>query len=245
MGMVKPPKLPKEALKHLSSFYEERIDIHDKLRSCEDRGNAILKAVLKDLKGRVVLDLGCGSGHLTIPFSRKAKLVYALDNCRPMLRGLRRRIRSGKIRNIRVLESGYGRMPLPRESVDVVFSCWSFPAHSKNWERDFKEARRVLKRDGKIILVDTYSGGEFYRIKKKVQDPEFFSVIKKFRSGLHKWLLSKGFRYKVLNIVNEFGSKRNVEKLCAPFFGYEMATYLLARDRTGFRMQVSVFYWQK
>lgn len=162
-----------------------------------------------------------------------------------MLGALRKRIRAGKIRNIKVLESGYGRIPLPRESVDVVFSCWSFPSHSDNWERDLGEVKRVLKRGGKIILVDNYPGGEFYRIKKKTLEPEFFSKMTSFTNGLRKWLVSKGFRYNVITILDEFGSKKNVEKLCAPFFGYELATYLLARDRTGFRIQLSVFYWKK
>jgi len=251
MTKIKPPKLPKEVLKNLHKVYAKKAEIYDRLSKCEDYNNDILKTILKDVdfENKIVLDLGVGTGKFSIPLALKTKLIYALDQSKPMIRILRRKIKAKKIRNIKILESGFGKIHLPKESVDIVLSVWSFPAHSKNWEKEFKEVKRVLKKDGKIILVDNYYGsGEHIKIKKKtlkVTNPFMYSQLDKFSRNLHKWLISKGFKYKVINTLVNFGSKRNVEKICVHFFGYETAVYLLARDKTSFNMKVSIFYGEK
>lgn len=247
MIKVRPPRFPNVALKNLGKIYDQSAEMYERLSRCQDSRNDILKFILKkaDLKNKVVLDMGAGSGKLSIPMALKAKQIYAMDISKPMLKILRRKIKSKKMKNIRVLESGYSNIPLPNESVDLIVSLWSFPAHSSSWERDLKEARRVLKKGGEIILIDSNYGGEYQRIKKKVKDPEFTSKLTEFNKNMHKWLASKGFRYSIIKTLSEFGSKRNVEKACGPFFGYEISTYLLARDRTSFHLNISVFYWKK
>ncbi len=251
MAKIKPPKLPKEVLLHLYKVYAEKAEVYDKLSRCEDYNNDILKNILKDVdfKNKVILDLGAGTGKFSIPLTSRAKLVYALDQSKPMIRILRRKIKVKKIKNIKILEAGFEKIPLPKESVDVILSVWTFPAHSKNWETDLKEVKRVLKKDGKIILVDSYYGsGEHIKIKKKtlkVTNPVLYSQLDKFSRFLHKWLISKGFKYKVINTLVNFSSKRNIEKLCPHFFGYQTAVYLLVRDKTTFNMKVSIFYGEK
>jgi ubiquinone/menaquinone biosynthesis C-methylase UbiE len=242
MGKTKPG-LPEEALQHLMSFYAENAETYEELSRREDYNNEIPKALSNavDLKGSIVLELGAGTGRFALEVSKKAKLVYALDMVKPMLSILRKKMRKKGIRNVKILRSSYSRIPLPPESVDVIFSVWSFPAHSMNWDRDLREAKRVLRPGGRMILIDNYHGGEYIRIKKKLPGSFFLD----FNYNLHKWMRLHGFKHETVNTWMNFGSKSNVEKLCGPFFGYDMATYLLAREKTSFEMRVSVFGWEK
>jgi ubiquinone/menaquinone biosynthesis C-methylase UbiE len=246
---MKPPVLPKELLEALNKIYSEKSEIYDKMSQRQDFGNHILKTVLKDVdfRNKTILELGAGTGRFSISLSRKAKLLYALDKSRPMLKLLRRKIRAKGIRNIRILESDYRKIPLPKESVDIAFSVWSFPHNSAVWEKDLGEIKRVLKPGGRMVFVDNYyGGGEYVRMKRAVNESAVMTRrMERFSRGLHRWLVYRGFRYKVIDTLMDFGSKRNVERLCGPIFGYDKATYLLARGKTSFGMKVSIFYGKK
>lgn len=237
------PGLPKEALQHLMGFYMENAETYEELSQREDYKNDIPKALSKsvDLRGKVVLELGAGTGRFALEVAKKAKLVYAMDVAKPMLTILRGKLKRKGIKNVKVLCASYSKIPLPKESVDVIFSVWSFPAHSKNWDKDLREGKRVLRPGGSMVLIDNSRGGEYVNIKKKLPTPFFLD----FNYDLHGWMRSHSFKKSTVITLMDFGTKKNVEKLCGPFFGYDLATYLLARDKTSFEMKASVFRWDK
>lgn len=239
--------MPKEVLRHLNKIYAKNAGSYEKLSLCEDCNNDIIRTITKDIdfNDKVILDLGAGTGRFAVPLAKKAGFIYALDNCRPMLTVFRRKLREKRIKNVRLLEAGYQKIPLPKESVDIVLSIWSFPAHSDNWERDLKEIKRVLREDGRIILVDNHFSGEYYRIKRKVNESKLFSSIDKFLKEEHEWLKSRGFRNKVISTTLNFKTKRNIEKACRPFFGAEVAFFLLSRGKLKVEHNLSVFYGKK
>jgi ubiquinone/menaquinone biosynthesis C-methylase UbiE len=247
MPKVKPPKIEENVLTNLNKFYEEKSDIYDKLTKYEDYNNDILKTILKmtDFKNKTVVELGCGTGKFTIPLSSKVKKIYALDKTKSMLKILRKKIKSKKIKNIKIIESGFDEISLPKESIDIILSVWSFPAHSKNWERDLKKLKTILKKGGIMILVDNHYSGEYKKMRNKILKKEFTNGLNNFLLRYHEWFKSMGFKNRSLNILVNFVTKKNIEKVCAPFFGYEISTYLLARDRVSFKKKVSIFYWTK
>ena len=247
MKKTKQPKPIKDLFEYFKKFYNKKPDVYDRLSASQDRGNKILKFISRNtnLNGKTVLDIGAGTGRFSIPLASKARLLYALDNSNTMLKILREKIRKRKIKNIRVLKSGFEKIPLPDESVDIIVSFWSFPVHSKNWDRDFREIKRVLRKDGRIIIIDNHYDGEYKRIKKRIEDPKHNKTFSKFSHDTHRWFFSRGFRHGVVDILVDFRSKRNVEEVCSKFFGPDIAVYLLARDKTGFSMRVSLFFGNK
>jgi ubiquinone/menaquinone biosynthesis C-methylase UbiE len=247
MKKTKQPKPIEGLFEYFEKIYNEKPNVYDRLGASEDKDNKILKLISRDtnFNGKTVLDIGAGTGRFSIPLASKVRLLYALDNSNRMLRILREKIRKRRIKNIRVLKSGFEKIPLPNESVDIIVSFWSFPFHSKRWDRDFGEVRRVLRKGGRIIIVDNHYDGEYKRIKKKIEDPKLNRTFNKLSHDIHKWFFSRGFRHKTVDILIDFVSKRNVEEVCSKFFGPDIAIYLLARDRTGFSMRVSVFFGKK
>jgi len=75
------------------SFYEKTSDIWLEMRGSPWELGERVFSVLRDndavKKGSSVLDLGCGSGLLAIPFARSGLSVTALDNSRAMIAKLR------------------------------------------------------------------------------------------------------------------------------------------------------------
>lgn len=101
----------------------------------------------------VAADLGCGSGFFTIPLSWKVKKVYAIDVQKAMLNYLEQKIKNQKIKNITTLLSKENEIPLENESVDLLISINTLHEFSDK-EKMIQEMQRVLRQDGKALVVD-------------------------------------------------------------------------------------------
>ena len=96
-----------------------------------------------DLKGKRVLDLGCGNGCYTAELERRAASVCGLDIQWPHLKAFRRPIP-------RVQAAGEN-LPFASESFDVV-TMIEVLEHTRCDEGVLKECRRVLKPGGFAVL---------------------------------------------------------------------------------------------
>ena len=106
------------------------------------------------LADAVVLDAGCGTGHLAAWLARRPRppaLVLALDYARPMLTRARQRLPVAPL-----LQSRCEALPLAPESIDLVLAHGLYP-HLDRPELLLGEARRVLTPGGWILFLHTAS----------------------------------------------------------------------------------------
>jgi ubiquinone/menaquinone biosynthesis C-methylase UbiE len=101
----------------------------------------------------VAADLGCGSGFFTIPLSGKVKRVYAIDVQKAMLNYLEQKIENRRIKNITPLLSKENEIPIENECVDLLVSINVLHEFADK-EKMIQEIRRVLRKDGKAVIVD-------------------------------------------------------------------------------------------
>lgn len=103
-------------------------------------------------------DFGSGSGGWTIPLAKILEdgIVYAIDILETPLSALRGKADLEKIRNIRIIRSNIENQKgstLPDASVDhvlmtnLLFQC-------ENKKNVLAEGKRVLKKGGRILVVD-------------------------------------------------------------------------------------------
>jgi ubiquinone/menaquinone biosynthesis C-methylase UbiE len=109
--------------------------------------------LLGDVRGRHVLDLGCGDGQFsTLVASRGAK-VTALDISTDLLRLARRRAnQDGFVGAVTPLCGSAHTIPVARESVDVVFGMAVL--HHLDLDLVRHEVHRVLKPGGRAIFKE-------------------------------------------------------------------------------------------
>ena len=113
----------------------------------------VQKAVLelaKDAKPQTILDVGCGTGRLlrkTQTFWPNAQLI-GVDPAEAMITQAMRLFPKGKF-YVAMAES----LPLPDQSVDVVFSTLSYH-HWADQDKGVNQIARILRSGGKFILAD-------------------------------------------------------------------------------------------
>jgi ArsR family transcriptional regulator len=99
----------------------------------------------------VVGDLGCGTGHISAALAPSVARVIAIDESGPMLAAARDRLAG--VDNIELREGHVESLPLEDASLDVAILF--LVAHFiTDPARAMQEVRRVLKPDGRLLIVD-------------------------------------------------------------------------------------------
>ena len=100
-----------------------------------------------------VADLGCGEGYLTIETARWARRVIAVDRSKDALARARALATRRKVRNIVWKRGALEHVPLADDSVDLVLLSQALH-HAEKPEIVLAEARRILRRGGRLLLLD-------------------------------------------------------------------------------------------
>jgi SAM-dependent methyltransferase len=107
--------------------------------------------LLGDVRGKTVLDLGCGAGENIVPLAERGARVIGIDISPELISLAQRRLALAKVKATVQVGSAY-ETGLADASVDVIF-CIAL-VHHLDIERVRKEMRRVLAEDGRIILQE-------------------------------------------------------------------------------------------
>jgi ubiquinone/menaquinone biosynthesis C-methylase UbiE len=119
---------------------------------------ALANAVPKNPTANV-LDLGCGAGHASYAVAPHVGAVHAYDIAAAMLDVVARTARERGLHNIHVHQGAAESLPFADASFDTVISRLS-AHHWRNVSAALREARRVLKPTGKVILIDAIGSAD-------------------------------------------------------------------------------------
>ena len=103
---------------------------------------------LVDLTGKIVLDIGAGSGRLTFAAAEKAAWVYASEPVGTLREFMRDKIAKDGISNIRVLDGLVTELPFSDDTFDVVMSGHVI---GDDYEREVAEITRVCRPGGWLL----------------------------------------------------------------------------------------------
>ncbi len=99
----------------------------------------------------VVGDLGCGTGSLSLSLARHVAHVHAIDGSPAMLDAARQRLHGQS--NVTVASGSLEALPLDDASLDVAVLMLVLH-HVAEPSRVLKEARRVLRAGGRLLIAD-------------------------------------------------------------------------------------------
>lgn len=188
-----------------------------------------------DWAGRVVLDLGCGSGFHLPRFAETAARVYGVEPHPGLVKLATRRTRS--LPQVGVLAGTAQAVPLPDRSVDVVHARWAY-FFGPGSEPGLAELARVVRRGGTAFVIDNDAtrstfGGWFRRGYPRVDPDE----VERFWSR-HGWTRTP------LDIGWRFDDRADLEAVVRIEFTGDLADAILA-EHPGTTVDYAVNLWSK
>lgn len=209
---------------------------HDQIyRSQADKYHRLIAAqpsllsrvdAIRPIAGLDVVDLGAGTGRLTVPLAAQARSILAVDASAAMLRVAAERLDAENLRNWRTAIGEHERIPAADDSADLLVSGWSV-GYSANGDADptgerlaaiVAEIRRVLRPGGTAILFETMGTG--------FEEPNPPAFLHGYYAALER---DYGFAHDCFRFDYTFADAEEAERLSRFFFGDELG------DRTAQR----------
>jgi ubiquinone/menaquinone biosynthesis C-methylase UbiE len=103
-------------------------------------------SLLEDIKGKKLLDLGCGPGVLAKLLQSEGASVSGIDISAKMIEMARANAHGIDFK----VGSGY-RLPYPPESFDIVLAAYSME-YFEDLNKVLREIKRVLKKNGRFVF---------------------------------------------------------------------------------------------
>lgn len=108
--------------------------------------------LLGDVPGKTVLEYGCGDGINTVALARRGAHVKALDISPELIEVARQRLAANQISGVDFIVGSAHDVPLPDESVDVVFGMAIL--HHLDLGLSALEVKRLLRKGGRAIFQE-------------------------------------------------------------------------------------------
>lgn len=119
------------------------------------------------IKGKNILDLGCGLGEASVWFALQGANVIALDVSSGMLDCVKKLRKKFKVeKSIILIKSEAEKIPLQNESVDLVFG--GNILHHTDIVAVSREVKRVLKFKGKAFFVEPLAYNPLINLYRKL-----------------------------------------------------------------------------
>lgn len=112
----------------------------------------------------VVVDIGAGTGLLTLRLAPECLRVWALDISPAMTEYLRAKVASADYQNVDVVSANAANLPLVDSCADLVVSNYCFHHLDDDGKRRaLSEVLRVLRPGGRFVFGDMMFSGQRHR----------------------------------------------------------------------------------
>ena len=238
-------KKPETIEQRWDILYREYPEVYDEFANVPYSKNDIdIIEKLFKLKGKIVADIGAGSGVSTFQLAKYARQVVGIEPERSLIDIAEKVLKEKEFHNVFFKEGWAHTIPLQDNSVDITISITGAFFHDANYIRKFvEEATRITKSGGFIITLGTapfWYGGELASVilgktRKTDLDPE----------GVADDVLTNlGFSNKDFYSVADYGTVDRAIKTYGFIFGRKAIDYLKQHQKTTIKWKYRIHYQQ-
>jgi ubiquinone/menaquinone biosynthesis C-methylase UbiE len=160
MLKVKPEKIKYTDISIIQSNYTDKMNKeynwmakgYDAFMTIFPLWKKWIKKVIPHIKGMKILEVSFGSGYLMTQYASNNYEIYGIDYNNKMLEITENKIKKLNI-TAKLSQGNVEKLPFPDDAFDTVINTMAFTGYP-NGEKAMIELKRVLKRGGKLLLVD-------------------------------------------------------------------------------------------
>ncbi len=209
------------------TIYASHAGEYDALVSREDHAGELGAALLRLgalSPERVVVELGAGTGRLTLLLAPGAAEVYAFDDAPAMLDVARERLSAAGLPGCQLGTADNAALPVATGVADVVAAGWTL-GHQVGWRPHgwkvpvraaLDEMARVARRGGLLLVIETLGTGHGRPSPPASLRPYY---------GL---LEASGFAREAIRTDYRFESVAEAQALLGQFFGADRGAEMVA-----------------
>ena len=213
-------------------IYQQHPEVYDQLVRCEDYKGNLLPAIRKrvSLAGAEVVELGAGTGRVTMLLAPHVRKIRAFDAAEPMLEVARRQCERAVFENCVFELADNASLPVADACADLTIAGWTF-GHQTVWaehswrepiERALREMLRVLRPGGTAIVIETLGTGHFTPFEPHAALARYYAMLEDEYAFARDWIRTD----------YAFPSRLEGERMVRAFFGDELAdTFVNGGDR--------------
>jgi len=223
-------------------IYQSDAERYEALISREDHLGNIPRALdeIINVEGLDIVDLGAGTGRLTMMLAPRAASISSFDISDHMLDVTRSRLAALGLNNWQVEVADHRSIPLADDSVDLVVSGWSVSYlavwNPDSWRAELEkwldEMKRILRPSSHIVLFESLGTGN--------ESPLHLQHLESY----YPWLDEMGFQNKWIRTDYLFESLDEAVDLAGFFFGEEMANQV-REERLIILPECTGVWWKK
>lgn len=181
----------------------------------------ILNAYCKNLNDKIILDYCCGTGINSVLLSKNGAKIVGIDFSKQSINLAKKKFEKLNLKNYNFMEMDAHTLDFSDNYFDYII-CYKSLLYL-NLDKAFKELNRVLKKDGKLIILENIGDNfifNYYRYFKHLL------ISKKYASELNK------IKIKDFNIA-----KKYFKCVDSSFFDFFMIFGKFIKDK--FRINIS------
>lgn len=113
---------------------------------------AILRKLsIKDYTGKIIIDIGCGTGSFICKIACKSRSIIGIDISENMLREAERKIGNYKWK-VSLILADAENIPVKKKCIDYAFAI-TLIQNLPNPEKFLDETHRILKKNGRTVIT--------------------------------------------------------------------------------------------
>lgn len=151
--------------KWADSINIDEVMVDESFEACTSPENRLIIKKLGDIKGKKILDLGCGAGEASIYFAKKGAKVTATDISKGMLEVVNKVAQKHNV-TVYTKQSYSHQIDFDDKTFDIVYA--GNLLHHVDIEPTIKEVCRVLKNKGIFVSWDPLAHNPIINIYRQI-----------------------------------------------------------------------------
>ncbi len=164
----------------------DQVMVDESFEACTAPENRLILKKLGHLKGKKVLEIGCGAGEASVYLAKKGADVIATDLSGGMLVVVRKLAKRHHVK-LKTVRCPSDKLPFKDSSFDIVYAANLI--HHVDHESTLLEAKRVLKKGGIFVSFDPLAHNPILNVYRRIatkvrtedETPVKMSDLKLFR----------------------------------------------------------------